>query len=931
MFEKSFQVMHYIVKKYFFLVFLALCLSYAEAERFLVHKTVYFDIIYAQDSEKTAALIAEHADVYAEEISSKLNKKIIFRMPVFIAPNQEVLNGYFTFFPYPQIAVFDTVPEDGALGSLEDIILKVFYHELTHAITLIYFLPVLPLSFTEGVAVLYESSDGVQGRLNDPLIYHHLAQGKIDGETPSWKEAAGHRDVYPGAFWGYIYGAAFADYLQKTYGMERYARYWHNSFFMFPKSKTKHIFHKRLPKLWNAFIETIRIPPAVTLPQPFLAEHNQSGFTVTASTRDGFACFDFAKSAVYFYTVGGKQEKLFDANPTLSHLSFSQDGRYLLITDRIKTLQGEKSRASFFDMERKKFLNKDYRSIRYASFCGNHHFCGIEVHGQTSELVVIDAVSYEKQRTLLTAGPGNCYTAIYNPVFAGNDRIACIAANGVTRDILLINIVTGETEKIIFEKPLPAIRYLQTNNDAARPVLTFSWAEKGMLYRAGIYDVKTHTLKVLEENISGGVFFPVLLPEQTKEKSDTRTVVYAGVHARYNSLYTVSEEAFTEIAASVQAFTPETGYINNKELNIGLLHPKRYHYASWLWRVFPIIYPAISADASKPEQTGLAVNLYGNDPTNLFRFQTSSVFYFQPFFHQFDFNLDIRSSPVSFSVRLYDENRNFAFRRIGSTIRAAMNIPTKNRYQYFSVTGSIAADAFSFFKGDKRTLYDYPLRDPVFSEQYAVGYSYIKTKPHINRLFFVKEQAGVSLQCGVKHSVHIPTGSNACVVQAASSFYLPVVPIRIQLSGYSGWNAYYAPQTGLYRFFNGSLFLGLGAALPGMSEYAALKKARPVSLGTHHTGFGIDGEITLFSYDIQTGSEFLPIFYNRLTITAGYKAVSNLLSDRRGSYSFDFYQSVYGKLYVTISGVADVGLTYMHPIEDVKIGKFDILLNVALP
>ena len=168
-------------------------------------------------------------------------------------------------------------------------------------------------------------------------------------------------------------------------------------------------------------------------------------------------------------------------------------------------------------------------------------------------------------------------------------------------------------------------------------------------------------------------------------------------------------------------------------------------------------------------------------------------------------------------------------------------------------------------------------------------------------------------------------------MQAASSFYLPVVPIRIQLSGYSGWNAYYAPQTGLYRFFNGSLFLGLGAALPGMSEYAALKKARPVSLGTHHAGFGINGEVTLFSYDIQTGSEFLPIFYNRLTITAGYKAVSNLLSGRRGLYSFDFYQSVYGKLYVTISGVADVGLTYMHPIEDVKIGKFDILLNVALP
>ena len=276
--------MHSCKKSVLFIIYALWIIAYASAAELLVHKTKYFDIIYAKESEKSAALLAEYADRYAEEIAARLNKKIWVRMPVYILAGAESLNGYFTFFPYPRIVVFDTVPEDGTLGNFTDSMLKVFYHELTHAISLIYYLPVLPLSFNEGAAVSYESLDGRQGRLHDPLFYHHLMQGKIDGCAPSWQQAAGHRDVYPGAFWGYLYGAGFADYLQKKYGMESYSRYWHSSFFIFPQGKTKHIFGKPLKSLWNEFLTSIQAPAVIRLPVPF-AETGKSGFMLTAANR----------------------------------------------------------------------------------------------------------------------------------------------------------------------------------------------------------------------------------------------------------------------------------------------------------------------------------------------------------------------------------------------------------------------------------------------------------------------------------------------------------------------------------------------------------------------------------------------------------------------------------------------------------------------
>ena len=978
-----FRGSHMHCKKSLFIILYALWLiSHASAAELLVHKTEYFDIIYAKESEKSAALLAEYADRYAEEIASRLNKKIWVRMPVYILAGAESLNGYFTFFPYPRIVVFDTVPEDGTLGNFTDSMLKVFYHELTHAISLIYYLPVLPLSFNEGAAVSYESLDGRQGRLHDPLFYHHLMQGKIDGCAPSWQQAAGHRDVYPGAFWGYLYGAGFADYLQKKYGMESYARYWHSSFFIFPQGKTKHIFGKPLKSLWNEFLASIQAPATIRLPVPF-PETGKSGFMLTAANGQGFACFDFTQGEVRFYTPDGISEKLFTANRTLSHLSFSPDGLLLLITDTVQSLESEKHRSTVFDMRTKRFLPTEYYSLRMAAFCDNDRICGVKTDGQFSHLVIadmpttamhnIDRHNTETQETLFSAGPGMPYTAIYDPVYAGEHTIAFIAANGIDRDILFINTETKKIQKLLFEEPLPAIRCLQTNTTREGTMLTFSWAKKGMLYRAATYTLKTNMLKVLKEDISGGVFYPAVLSQDRTQRGDTEllsdelsvgtsegiptgtpaantagnkkidtVLVYTGVHAKYNTLCTVSEELFTAVQATLTDYMsyipdladareiPEAPEIRSISPKPELLNPKKYRYLSWMWRVFPLLYVTPPDNLQKANETGLALDIYGIDPTTLLSFKTASIFYFKPFFYQIHANLTVNTKPVGFSIKVYDLNNHFRYRTVGGSVDASFPIPTKNGYRHIALNAGISAESFSFFPKDyarQKTLYWYKLRDTVLSEQISFRYAYLKPIVALNTPFFAKSTAGIEVLTGIKHGYHFESHSNAGVLQALMAFHTPVLPLTVQWSGYAGYNAYYIPELGGYTFFNNPAFMGLSAYLPSMPEHLQVGTTIRTSDSTINVGFAFDAELTLLSYDIQTGSSWLPIFYNRLNISIGYKNMLNSLGNSSALLAPYFYQSVYGRTAITISGSVKIGLEYAHPIKKDARGKLKLLVS----
>src|SRR5208283_3297439 len=117
-------------------------------------------------------------------------------------------------------------------------------HELTHAVSLqikapwasflsgifgSWVLPGLlnePEFMVEGVAVSFESDEAPSGRANDPLVKEDVRQDILENRFKSPIEASGLYDEYPFGDIYYDYGGLFSAYMQKTYGMAKYAALW---------------------------------------------------------------------------------------------------------------------------------------------------------------------------------------------------------------------------------------------------------------------------------------------------------------------------------------------------------------------------------------------------------------------------------------------------------------------------------------------------------------------------------------------------------------------------------------------------------------------------------------------------------------------------------------------------------------------------------
>lgn len=275
----------------FFLLNLAFCsafcfdgvLSGTKGELHVV-KTKYFDIIFPEECSETAEKIAGVADDYYREIASKLGYEPYQRFPVTITKQVEYVNAYFSMAPYNHIVIFDS-PCDESIDMYEDTMEKVFYHELTHAVSLnsknsfwrglgymADFLTPVGISLTdfwyEGVTVSFESMEK-GGRLNDPFFTQCVVETKIkalagEKEFPSWRDVTGSRDTYPYGNDAYEFGACFAHYLQVTYGLEKYARFWKNAGKFTTLSFCAGLFKKTygisLSSAWNDFYEWIPVP-----------------------------------------------------------------------------------------------------------------------------------------------------------------------------------------------------------------------------------------------------------------------------------------------------------------------------------------------------------------------------------------------------------------------------------------------------------------------------------------------------------------------------------------------------------------------------------------------------------------------------------------------------------------------------------------------
>ena len=383
------------MKKVFLLLFvlISFCAMDATAENLLTLRSEHFEFIYPIESEETAIILYENAESLYEKATSLLHTDINIFLPVYITPNTQELNAYYTAYPYNRIVFYDTPPDSFSLAVFSNTKVSVFYHELVHALTMnmkngfwnflstllgdVYspsFLYSSTLSFLEGATVSFESMDG-EGRLNNGDSLAYLVQAKLEDFFPSWKDASGPRDIFPKAQCAYLFGGAFSRYIQQKYGMEKYSEFWVlcGSGNPFVDISFKKIYGVSLKEEWNEFKESIPVPVLADNVDvvPVAGKPSYSSAMAFRNGKEkGIAYIDNGSFILYAPVdentgVPGKTRKLLLADGYVSDLSFSDDGRYLLITG-IGTNLANAYSLKIYDMEKDAYVSTGIYPLSYS-------------------------------------------------------------------------------------------------------------------------------------------------------------------------------------------------------------------------------------------------------------------------------------------------------------------------------------------------------------------------------------------------------------------------------------------------------------------------------------------------------------------------------------------------------------------------------------
>ena len=551
-------------------------------EELSVVKSQWFDIIYQQSSERAAGILFEKADSLYQDIASDYGIEPQFRMPLVITSAVEDFNAYWTSYPYNHIVIYDT----GAIDDLKvfsETLLSTFRHELTHAVTYNLRSPFLqkvdkifgdpvnpaPLIITsgwaEGATLTNESKNG-EGRLNDEYAMHIVKQAKIEGLFPHYSDIQGASDLYPfGAF--YYFNGAFADYLQKTYGMEKYARFWYlcvNFGGLTAKGIFKKAFGLNLYEAWADFEAAYQVPELREIQQEDVCDNNSGAVysSLTASER-GIAFIEKKSSSVYFIDRKDlkdekKIRKLF-YEPDLNDIKFSADGNFLIadLVRENKAVAKKSIDIYFFDSTSSSPANFGCFQMKENGIqdgCilfwdGNYYLVCQKFVSQFNSIKIfklnLDKNGSNSRRVISASEllkkdfPLDVIPYSFTDIGGGN--FAFIKKEGMNYSICLCDLQGN----IYREYPAPEDGMVMRHLSFDGKELLFSWTKKSTLPRLGrlifntpldsLFNSSLETGKGLfllqDYDISGGLFWPLAFAESGDE------LFYIASFFRQNKLF----------------------------------------------------------------------------------------------------------------------------------------------------------------------------------------------------------------------------------------------------------------------------------------------------------------------------------------------------------------------------------------------------------
>jgi hypothetical protein len=568
-----------------FLLFLALvffAVASGEAQNFKAFtplrtiKTEHFEIIFPRESAVTAETLAAFADSSYERISSLLGVSLKARVPVVITPHTDEFNGYMNPLPYPHIVLFDT-PMDGEWTGFENSLESLFFHELTHAVSLNSrgrFFEVLhsifggwvyptgltaPMFMVEGVAVSFESLDGF-GRANDPLIKEKLRQAIHENQFLTGFQASGVYDFPPLGNAYYDYGGLFSAWLQKTYGMEKYAELWeamgrtyHFSFFFYRSgyyNGFKKTYGIEFEEAWNLFKESLRLPGI---------EENSRGFVYGEPFRGGqagkilirgmaagggrvLALDQGGKKIIAFDPVSGKAEKLAPADSGGYHIAAGEDGRFLVSSYRYR---GSLARAVVTERDREgRKTGRSWPGLYSAGYFRDG-VIGRNSEGHVSSLVYRSTAGRKGEETEEILLKGNEELLYSRAATVDENWIAFTVLKKGKRELCLFNYRTRKVYTLYSDLSDDRERWQYIRGlEYSRGRLFFSFNHDDRMYKLGAADVSAlgggdpedAELEAVftDRDFSGGVFSPVPLDG---------AVYYRGAFSTWDALMRYLERA----------------------------------------------------------------------------------------------------------------------------------------------------------------------------------------------------------------------------------------------------------------------------------------------------------------------------------------------------------------------------------------------------
>ncbi len=859
---------------------------YDPGRKMSIISTKYFDIIFSKESEGTAVYLAGISDSIYERLNGLLVSKHKEKITVVITSDVQTENGLTTLLPYTEIILLD-YHIDTAWANEKEYFKDVFTHELTHAISLNirsgefeklsgifgnYMAPnlTMPEFMIEGVAVSFESLEG-NGRVNEPAVQEQIKQDIIENRFKNLSQASGPYDLYPFGNVYYYYGGLFNHYIQDKYGITNYNELWIRNGGDFPytfPAVFKYIYGSSLFSEWNLFRDYLR---------PFYYIFNNTNILFPASSQVKLSIRTpgLSKNRIYFCDDFDHDIKYFDPdNKNYGEIldfpgdvSVSEDGKFLLITANTARDGVIKNFTRIYDIEERKFVENSYKYKIVGSVDMNpigdacffetgdeneKYIVAIRANGHKSDLVLIKADG-SKPETLLY---GNESVSYRTPVQLNGNEITYIISDNGNKKIGIYNIKTKEA----FVLDIPFIHINSVSACEGR--ILFNYNDDYSFYKLGIIDGTNMLIET--NNISGGVFNPMLKGENIYytgkfSESDKLMKYPAGLYDKDQS------NGYTLIITNCSVIKWDTlmissGNSNNSDFQF---EEKPYNSLPYLLPHFWIPYFTLGNHLI-PNSLGFYTVLI--DPLFQNMISLYSTYNYFKIFQNINLNWNNTALPLNFNI-VFSDTLPYYY-STGDYIRQTMTSLDLNKIyyffpdsRYFKIGGTISCYQWSPDNGKFSAYYwDMDYNSTISTFYAAFSTSVSKYQFYYNKGYNVTAWFDYNINMGVyKEEINL----NA---------FTSVIPVSFS------FNAAYSP----WKIFN----LGSDNFYFGNNHYSSYYEYQYSAMASAYF-IKSDLNMLLFDLEIQQGAWLIPLYFNRIYLTAGY---------RNAYLNQNYFHSVYSRL-----------------------------------